>query len=278
MREISKEHKHVKNYHRRSLLSYPATPIQKFYTFLLSPLITVLLMYLVFKFLPNFLYNRSENFSFFDLIEASFATLGRLIIAYILAVVVAFPLAILAVYNRFFEAILLPVFDIIESVPVLAIFPIVILLFVRFGMLNSAAIFILFLSMLWNIVFTLVGGLKIIPKDITYAAKVFGITKLSYFKKVILPGVFPELVTGSILAFAQGWNLTIVAEALHTYIPGGLESDDLFGIGSFLVHASSGGNGVLFISSVLVMVVLIAIMNLLVWQRLLHHAERFRFE
>ena len=278
MREINRGHIHVKNYHRRFLLSYPATPIQKFYTFFLGPFIIVLLMYFVFKFFPALNSNRVESFSFGDLIEASFATFGRLAVAYIIAVLVAFPLAILAVYNRFFEAILLPVFDILESIPVLALFPIVILLFVRFGMLNGAAIFILFLSMLWNIVFTLVGGLKIIPKDITYAAKVFGVTKFSYFRKVILPGVFPELVTGSILAFAQGWNLTIVAEAIHTYIPGGVESNDLFGIGSFLVHASSSGNGTLFIYSVLVMVVLIAVMNLLVWQKLLHKAERFRFE
>ncbi|MEI8337639.1 MAG: ABC transporter permease subunit [bacterium] len=278
MKEAIRENKHVKNYHRRSLLSYPATSIQKFYTFVLSPLVIILIMYFVFKFTPGLHLYGTKGFSFSDLIAASLSTFGRLITAYILAVIIAFPLALLAVYNRFFEAILLPVFDILESIPVLALFPIVILLFVRFGMLNGAAIFILFLSMLWNLVFTLVGGLKIIPKDLTYAAKVFGITKFSYFKKVILPGVFPELVTGSILAFAQGWNLTIVAEALHTYIPGGLESDDLFGIGSFLVHASSSGNGIFFISSVLVMVVLIAIMNLLVWQRLLRLSERFRFE
>lgn len=278
MKEISREHKHVKNYHRRSVLSYPATPIQRFYTFLFAPLIIILVMYFIFEFTPGLHLYGVKGFSFADLIDASFSTFGRLLVAYILAVIFAFPLALLAVYNRFFEAILLPIFDILESIPVLALFPIVILLFVRFGMLNSAAIFILFLSMLWNLVFTLVGGLKIIPKDLTYAAKVFGITKLSYFKKVILPGVFPELVTGSILAFAQGWNLTIVAEALHTYIPGGIESDDLFGIGSFLVHSSSQGNGILFISSVLIMVVLIALMNLLVWQRLLRLSERFRFE
>ncbi len=272
------EHKHVKNYQRRWSISYASTPIQKFYSFFLVPLFVVLLIYLAFKIFPNFNQSTNGNFSIEYVFFAVLSTLVRLLIAYFLSVIIAFPLAVLAVYNRFFEAILLPLFDIIQSMPVLALFPIVVLLFVRFGMYNGAAIFILFLSMLWNIVFTLVGGLKIIPKDITYAAEVFGIKGFSYFRKVIIPGVFPELVTGSILAFSQGWNLTIVAEAIHTYIPGGKESQDLFGIGSALVHASAGANGTLFVYAVVAMTVVIGLMNLLIWQRLLHYAERFRFE
>ena len=117
-----------------------------------------------------------------------------------------------------------------------------------------------------------------IPQDITDAAHVFGIKGFSYFKKVTLPAIVPQLVTGSILAFAQGWNIIIVAEVLHVYIPGGTNATDLFGVGSVLVHASASGETKVFMLAMFVMVLAIAFLNYFIWQKLLHYAQRFRFE
>ena len=169
-------------------------------------------------------------------------------------------------------------FDILQSIPILALFPVIIMLFIRFGDLNGAAIFILFLSMLWNLVFTLVGGLKLIPHDIIDAAHIFGLHGVSYLKRLILPAIVPQLVTGSILAVAQGWNITIVAEVLHTYIPGGTSAQDLFGVGSILVSAAAHAQNGTFLGAVFTMVVIIALFNFFVWQKLLRLAQRFRFE
>jgi NitT/TauT family transport system permease protein len=212
------------------------------------------------------------------ILVAALETSARLAVAYVLAVIFAIPLAILATFNATAEAILLPVFDILESVPILALFPVIIMLFINFNFLNGAAVFILFLSMLWNIVFTLVGGLKIIPKDIVSAAQIFGIHGFAYFRRVLLPAIVPQLVTGSILAVAQGWNLIIVAEVLRTYIPGGTAAQDLFGVGSILVDAAANSQTMVFIEAVLVMVVIIGLFNFFVWQKLLHYAQKFRFE
>ena len=132
--------------------------------------------------------------------------------------------------------------------------------------------------MLWNIVFTLIGGIKIIPKDILYAAFTFNIRGWKYLRQVLLPAIFPEIVTGSILAFAQGWNLIIVAEVMHVYIPHGTESQDLFGLGSILVKSATNGQNDLFISTLVVMILIIAIFNFFIWQKLLHYAQRFKFE
>lgn len=205
-------------------------------------------------------------------------TLVRLLLAYVLAVAVGIPLAILATRNTTLESLLLPLFDVLDSVPILAFFPVVILVFIKLGFLEGAAIFILFLNILWNIVFTLVGGLKLIPRDITYAARIFGLRGFSYFRHMLLPSIFPQLVTGSILALAEGWNLVIVAEALHAYVPGGETAQDLVGIGSILVHASAAADNATFILALIVMVLFIALFNLIVWQRLLHISQRYRFE
>ncbi|HUO50012.1 MAG TPA: ABC transporter permease subunit [Candidatus Paceibacterota bacterium] len=263
--------------HARHHVTYPVTLNERLYAIVLGPLLVVALMWVAFAFYPG-VAPESGSVSFGTILIASFYTCMRLLIAYAFAIVVAVPLALAVTSSRAVEAVLLPVFDILESVPILALFPVVIMLFVRFGDLNGAAIFILFLSMLWNIVFTLVGGLKIIPHDIIDAAHIFGLRGWSFLRRLILPAIFPQFVTGSILAVAQGWNLIIVAEVLHTYIPGGTSAQDLFGVGSILVAAAANAQNNTFLGAVFVMVVLIALLNLLVWQKLLHYAQRFRFE
>ena len=269
--------KHIHHDVHRAHLSYPVSLVQRLYSIFLGPLLVVGLMLVAVRFFaitPGL----HEIISVHDLLLAAALTIGRIGLAYALAVIVAIPLALLVTKNSFTEKIFLPSFDILQSVPILAFFPILILIFIRFGFLNGAAIFILFLSMLWNIVFTLVGGLKIIPVDITYAARVFGLKGFAYFDKMILPAIIPQLVTGSILAVAQGWNIIIVAEVLHVYIPGGTSADDLFGLGSLLVRASANGQTQLFMVAVAVMVFIIALVNFFVWQKLLKYAQRFRFE
>lgn len=271
------KHPHHGRAHHFIALTYPVSLRDRIYAIVLGPLFVVGLMGLAFYFYP-ILEPTGQSLSFQMVFAAAMYTLLRLFIAYVCAVVVAVPLAIAVTHNTTVEKILLPVFDILQSVPILALFPVIIMLFIRFGNLNGAAIFILFLTMLWNLVFTLVGGLKLIPHDIMDAAHIFGLTGFSYLKRLILPALVPQLVTGSILAVAQGWNITIVAEVLHTYIPGGTSAQDLFGVGSILVSAAANAQNGTFLSAVFVMVIIIAAFNFFVWQKLLRFAQRFRFE
>jgi NitT/TauT family transport system permease protein len=273
---MKQQSKHIHRYHHHSSFSYPASLAQKIYSILLGPLVIVIGMYMLTR-IFSFAYP-TTTISFGTLALATSATFARLFIAYVISVVVAVPLAIFITWKPSLETIFLPIFDILESIPILAFFPVVILIFFRFNFLNGAAIFIIFLGMVWNILFTVVGGLKVIPRDIIDAAHVFKINGFSYFTKVLLPAIVPELVTGSILAVAQGWNIIIVAEVMHVYLPGGTASSDLFGIGSVLVHASGSGQTMVFMTAIGMMVLTIAAFNFLVWQKLLHYAQRYRFE
>src|SRR6185437_12134219 len=134
----------------------------------------------------------------------------RLLVAYVCALIISLPLALLVTWSSRAEKIFLPLFDIMQSVPVLAFFPVVIVFFVHYGFYSGAAIFILFVTMLWSIVFSLVGGLRVIPEDIKAVGHIFGVRGVSFIEKILLPSVFPYLVTGSLLAFAGGWNIIIV--------------------------------------------------------------------
>lgn len=212
------------------------------------------------------------------LVGALLASSLRLSLAYALSLLCGIPLALLAVRNRRFESILLPIYDVLESMPILAFFPIIILFFVKNDWLEGAAIFVIFFSMIWNIIFNVIGGLKTIPKEIFAVGTVFELSRFTQFRLVILPALFPALVTASILALAEGWNLIIVAEALHTYAPRGSEAEDLFGIGSILVEAATSGNTNLLVAAMSLLVITIAVFNIFVWQPLLGKAARYKFE
>ncbi|MCE9541322.1 ABC transporter permease subunit [Candidatus Kaiserbacteria bacterium] len=269
--------KHPRHRAHHMFLTYPVSVRERLYSLLIGPLLVAAAIYLVVSLFQTEV-AESGVATWHVLVEASFATLARITVAYILAVVVGIPLAILATHNRLLEKILLPVFDVLESVPILAFFPVVVVMFVRWDFMEGAAVSILFLSMLWNIVFTLVGGLKIIPQDIVNAARIFGLSGFAYVRRVLIPAVFPQLVIGSVLAVAQGWNLIIIAEALHTYIPHGNPSQDLFGIGSILVSAAANAHNTVFAEALVIMVLMIAVLNLFVWQRLITYSQRFRFD
>jgi NitT/TauT family transport system permease protein len=199
-------------------------------------------------------------------------------VAYFISLFIAFLLATLVTSSQSVENILLPIFDVIESVPILAFFPIIITFFIDLGYVEGASLFILIMTMMWSILFTVVSGIKLIPEDIQDAAKVFGIKKWEYYRHVLFPGVFPEMVTGSILAFASAWDVTVVAEVLHIYMRNGSMSDDLLGLGSLLVNSNASGNTQVFTISLIILILLIALVNILVWQRLLRYSEKYKFE
>ncbi len=206
------------------------------------------------------------------------ATFTRLFVSYVFAMALAIPLALFVTRSDLAERVFLPLFDIMQSLPVLAFFPVIIIFFVHYGLYNGAAVFVLVITMLWSIVFSLVGGLRAIPRDVCDAGKVFGLRGFRFVRRILLPAAVPYLVTGSLLAFAGGWNIIIVAEVLHTYLPGSGPSADLFGIGSMLVNASAAGAEQTFLFAIVVLVAAIALLNLFVWQNLLTYAERFKFE
>ncbi len=203
-------------------------------------------------------------------------TVLRLAVAYCLSLVLALLAALLVTTSRFAETWLMPVFDILQSVPALAFFPVAVLAFAHLGFVEGSALFILLTGMVWSLLFNIVGAIRAIPRDVKDAARVFGARDLKYVRHVLLPAVFPALVTGSMLAVGAGWNIIIVAE----YINFGTQPIVLPGLGSLLDQAAYGPthNTTLFLSALFSMVITIILLNRLVWHRLLVRAERYKFE
>ncbi len=268
----------TRHYHNHFRFSYP-TSFRRHFTSLLivlSLIVLIIIFSIQFAF-PQKTINLNE-ISAGAILFATYNTVLRLTIAYLFSLAIAVPVSLFITRSEKLERIFLPIADIIQSIPVLAFFPVIVLAFIKVGFLNGAAIFILFTSMVWNIVFSMIGGVKTIPQDIKDASFIFGAKGLKKILFVTLPSVFPSIVTGSFLAWAQGWNISIVAEALHAFIPNGDKSKDLFGLGSLLVNSFAQSQNSVFIATLIAMVVVITVLNFFVWQKLLKLAERYKFD
>jgi NitT/TauT family transport system permease protein len=240
-------------------------------------IITAILL-VIFKYLNPESSLDLNQISVSTIILASINTLFRLFAAYFFSFIIAVPLALLITKSEKIEKILLPIADIVQSVPVLAFFPIVVIAFIKINFLEGAVIFILWLDMLWSLVFSMIGGLKTIPQDILDAAKIYNVKGFNKLRFITIPAIFPYIITGSLLSWAQGWGILMVAEAIHSYIPHGSTNNDPIGLGSLLVDSFYKGQNLVFIASLISMIVLITIMNLFIWQKLLRISERFKFD
>jgi NitT/TauT family transport system permease protein len=169
-----------------------------------------------------------------------------------------------------------PLAQIAASVPATALFPVVLLLLIRVGGgLGIGSIILLLLGTQWYILFNVIAGAMAIPTDLKEACSVFGISGWERWRKLILPGIFPYLITGLVTASGGAWNASIVAEYFH--FKGQIFST--IGLGAVISQASDSGNFRLLIASTILMAAVVVTVNRLVWRRLYTLAEtRFRLE
>lgn len=215
--------------------------------------------------------------SFWEIIlRAAGFSLARLLGTYIICLAVSLILAIWLASSPKSERIAMPVFDLIQNIPPLAFYPLAVLVFIRVGLLEGAAVFVLFTVMLWPLLFGLIGAVGQIPLDIKYAARIFGAQKLKYVRYIILPAVFPVTVTSSIVSWGIGWNLLVVAE----WIRYGKTNVQLQGLGGLLNQATAGGavDKVLFSATLLMILVVVFIIHYFVWRPLLKASEKYKFD
>jgi NitT/TauT family transport system permease protein len=204
------------------------------------------------------------------------ATFLRVNVALLLGAAWTIPVGVLIGFNPRLARVAQPLAQIAASVPATALFPVVLLILIRLGGgLGVGSILLLLLGTQWYILFNVIAGAIAIPTDLKEACSVFGITGFERWRKLILPGIFPYLVTGLVTASGGAWNASIVAEYFHF-------KGQIFyttGLGAIISRASDSGNFNLLIAATMVMAVMVVTVNRLVWRRFYALAEtRFRLE
>jgi len=166
--------------------------------------------------------------------------------------------------------------QIAASIPATALFPIILLFLLRLrGGLEFAALLLMLLGTQWYILFNVIAGAMAIPTDLKEASTVFKFSSLDRWRYLILPGIFPYLITGMVTASGGAWNASIVAEYFH--FQGRIVQAP--GLGSTISAASDAGRFDLLLASTLIMAVIVVMINRLLWRRLYRLAStRFKLE
>jgi len=169
-----------------------------------------------------------------------------------------------------------PLAQIAASVPATALFPVILLFLIRLrGGLEIAAIVVMLLGTQWYILFNVIAGAMAIPTDLKEASKIFRFGSWDRWRHLILPGIFPYLVTGLVTASGNAWNASIIAEYFH--FQGSIVSTT--GLGSAISGASDAGRFDLLLASTLIMATIVVLINRLIWRRLYRLAStRFKLE
>ena len=169
-----------------------------------------------------------------------------------------------------------PLVQIAASVPATALFPVLLLMLIRVGGgMGVAAMALMLLGTQWYILFNVIAGAMAIPTDLKEVTNVFHFGRWERWRRMILPAIFPHLVTGMVTASGGAWNASIVAE--YFYFRG--ETLSVRGLGATISRATDSGNLPLLLGATVIMSLIVVTMNRALWQRLYQlAATRFKLE
>jgi NitT/TauT family transport system permease protein len=204
------------------------------------------------------------------------ATFLRVNLALLIGALWTIPAGVAIGFNPRLARIAQPLAQIAASVPATALLPVILLVLIRLGGgLGLASIVVLLLGTQWYVLFNVIAGAMAIPTDLKECCSVFRVRGIERWKKLILPGIFPYLVTGMVTASGGAWNASIVAEYFH--FKGQIYTTT--GLGATIQQATDSGDFHLLLVATMMMAATVVTINRLVWRKLYGLAEtRFRLE
>ncbi|MCG2585013.1 ABC transporter permease subunit [Massilia sp. TS11] len=206
-------------------------------------------------------------------------TILRMFMALACALVFSFVFAAVAAKYRFAEKILVPLLDVLQSVPILgfqaiAIAPFIALFPGNLLGVECAAIFAIFTSQAWNMAFSLYQSMRTVPPELAEAARVFRLSGWQRFWRLELPFAMPGLLWNMMMSMSGGWFFLVAAEAISV----ANQDIKLPGIGAFIAVAIEQKNGSAIALAIGAMLAGILLYDQLFFRPLLAWADKFRFE
>jgi NitT/TauT family transport system permease protein len=213
---------------------------------------------------------------YFALLRSAGFTLLRVNAALLIGALWTVPVGVAIGFSPRLARIAQPLAQIAASIPATALFPVILLFLIRFrGGLELAALLVMLLGTQWYILFNVIAGAMAIPTDLKEASSIFRFSSWHRWRYLILPGIFPYLVTGMVTASGNAWNASIIAEYFH--FQGRIVST--IGLGSAISSASDAGRFDILLASTLIMASIVVFINRMLWRRLYRLAStRFKLE
>ena len=185
----------------------------------------------------------------------------------------------MAAHNRRAERVLVPLLDILQSVPVLGFLSITVTGFIALFPgsllgLEAASIFAIFTSQVWNMTFSFYQSLRTVPKELSEAAALYRLSRWHRFTRLEAPSAAIPLLWNAMMSFGGGWFFVAASEAISV-----LNKDyTLPGIGSYVAAAVSAQDLSALAWAIVTMVVIIVLVDQLFWRPLVAWSDKFRLE
>ena len=200
-------------------------------------------------------------------------------VAYVISFGITLALAYWAAKDPWAERFLIPILDILQSVPLLAFLPVVLLAMVtlfprsNIGLELSAAILIV-TCQAWNMIFAFYQSLKSVPKDLDEAARAYGMNWLQRLRWVELPYAAPGLVWNSMVSVANGWFFLMASEAFKL----GKQDFRLPGLGAYMSAAVDAGDTRAEVAAMLTMLGMVVLLDQVLWKPVVAWSHRFQMD
>lgn len=214
-----------------------------------------------------------------DLVIDSVSSIYRMFAALGISFLAALVIGITAARNRFASKIIIPVIDILQSVPILGFFPAAIVFFITLFNgspigIEIAAIFLIFTSMVWNMIFAVYESVLSIPVELLETAQSYRANPILQFRRLFLPASIPKLIYNGILSWAAGWYFLTAAEIISM----GSKKYTLHGLGSLLSTSVSSGEYLQSLIAIILLISIIMLTDFFFWRPLESYANRFRYD
>jgi NitT/TauT family transport system permease protein len=214
-----------------------------------------------------------------NLPEYAARTTLRMLLALLLSLLFTFTYATLAAKSRRAERLLVPLLDILQSVPILGFISVTVVFFLSLApgrVLGAefAAIFAIFTSQAWNMAFSFYQSLRTVPTELIEASRTFRLSRWMQFWRVEVPFATPQLIWNMMVSMSGSWFFVVASEAISV----GNTTITLPGIGSYIALAIEQKNLAAVGWAIATMLVVILLYDQLLFRPLVAWADRFRFE
>jgi NitT/TauT family transport system permease protein len=211
-----------------------------------------------------------------EIIKGLVATFLRVALTLVLGTLWTVPAGVAIGTRPRLARIAQPLAQIAASVPATALFPVVLLALIRIGGgLGIGSILLMLLGTQWYLLFNVIAGAMAIPTELVEACEIFRFSRWERWKTLVLPAIFPYLITALVTASGGAWNASIIAEYFH--LKGQVFST--LGLGAVISQASDNGNSRVLFAATIFMAGTVVLINRLVWRKLYRlAATRFKLE
>jgi NitT/TauT family transport system permease protein len=214
-----------------------------------------------------------------NLPEYAARTTLRMLIAMVLSLLFTFTYATLAAKNKQAGRILVPLLDILQSVPILGFISVTVVFFMALApgkVLGAefAAIFAIFTSQAWNMAFSFYQSLRTVPTELVEASRNFRLSPWMSFWRVDVPFAMPQLIWNMMMSMSGSWFFVVASEAISV----GNTTVTLPGVGSYIALAIEQRNLAAVGWAIGTMLIVILIYDQILFRPLVAWADRFRFE